>query len=610
MLGLPLIVAAGGINSAGRTSHRHGYRRLVIDDLDSRVRATTEAALAQLMNGADPLAQREGTLIRRIEASAFDIAAVPWNRQVTLSADQGPVTFETGLVRGTEGLPRDWSMQPLDNGRLKITTGGEPQVLFPSTRRFEVGAAGQLPSGFDPAALYPSRNHPRGLQMTVFAASDALADLGIDWEQVCNRVSPEQVSVYVSSSMGQLDDDGTGGMLKARAGGRRVTSKQCPLGFAEMPGDFINAYLLRSLGNTGPALGACATFLYNLRLAVADIRAGRARVAIVGAAEAPVNPEVMDGYVAMGALATDKGLLALDGLPEDGIPDHRRACRPFGENCGFTMAESAQVVILMDDALALELGAPVLGAVPEVFVHADGAKKSISGPGAGNYLTMARAVAVLRGILGEQRLQTGGMVQAHGTGTPQNRVTESRILDRVAAAFGIRDWPVAAIKSFVGHSLGAAGGDQLAAQLGIWEHGRIPGITTTAALADDVSRDHLDFVLTGRPVDAADYAVVNSKGFGGNNASAAVLSGACARELLERHHGADAIRAWRGRHERVEADRQAIEARRLSGDWAPLYRFDDGVLGDDDIALSADAISFAGRAVALEPALPPGWSLD
>ena len=186
----------------------------------------------------------------------------------------------------------------------------------------------------------------------------------------------------------------------------------------------------------------------------------------------------MDGYLAMGALATDKGLRQLDGQTDTEQPDNRRACRPFGDNCGFTMAESAQVVILMDDALAIELGAPILAGAPFVSVRADGAKKSISGPGAGNYVTMAEAVSTLRSMLGSQRLREGGMVQAHGTGTPQNRVTESTLLSKVAQAFDIKDWPVAAIKSFVGHSLAAAAGDQLTATLGIWQHGIIPAIHT------------------------------------------------------------------------------------------------------------------------------------
>ena len=64
----------------------------------------------------------------------------------------------------------------------------------------------------------------------------------------------------------------------------------------------------------GASLGACASFLYNLRHGIDDIRSGRARVAFIGAAEAPITPEIMEGYSAMGALATVKGLRQLDGL--------------------------------------------------------------------------------------------------------------------------------------------------------------------------------------------------------------------------------------------------------------------------------------------------------
>jgi len=101
-------------------------------------------------------------------------------------------------------------------------------------------------------------------------------------------------------------------MLKARYLGQRVTSKFCPPGFAEMPADFVNAYVLGSLGATGASLGACASFLYNLRHGVEDIRSGRARIAFVGAAEAPITPEVMEGYNAMGALASRVAAVATD----------------------------------------------------------------------------------------------------------------------------------------------------------------------------------------------------------------------------------------------------------------------------------------------------------
>ena len=300
MLRLPILVAAGGINSAGRTSNRLAFKRMVIDALDSGSRDATRAALSALMGTTACSEQDAGTLVRGIEKSHFDPGAVPWARRVTatsaLHGDMPPTQL-------TEGLPEHWSPRPGEGKRTAISLAGGTELLVPGSRNFEVSAAGLLPTGFDPGALYGSRNHPRGLQMTVFAASDALADLGVDWSQVEARVPSDAISVYVSSSMGQLDEAGTGGMLRGRAIGKRVTSKQCPLGFAEMPGDFINAYVLGSLGNTGPALGACATFLYNLRLAVQDIRSGRARVAIVGAAEAPVVAEVMEGYAAMGALA-------------------------------------------------------------------------------------------------------------------------------------------------------------------------------------------------------------------------------------------------------------------------------------------------------------------
>ena len=456
MLRLPVMVAAGGVNSAGRTSRRHAYRRMIWDHLSASERADTQAALSHMTGRSETADVLAHTLVREIEPDWFDYRAVPWNRRAQVGEGQATSQFEYVPGALGEGATVASLSEAISDKRVRVTLPEGAEVLLHSTRHFDVSSAGQLPSGFDPGALYPSRNHPRALQMTVFAISDALADLGIDWQVLTDSVPADAISVYVSGAMGQLDEAGYGGMLRSRSLGRRVTSKQCPLGFAEMPGDFISAYVLGTLSATGPALGACATFLYNLRLGIEDIRQGRSRIAVVGAAEAPINVEVMDGYVAMGALATDKGLRQLDGLGDDALPDHRRACRPFGENCGFTMAESAQVVILMDDALALELGAPILAGAPFVSVRADGAKKSISGPGVGNYLTVAESAAALRGILGEERLRHRGMVQAHGTGTPQNRVTESALLSKVAKAFGVSEWPVAAIKSYVGHSLGAA----------------------------------------------------------------------------------------------------------------------------------------------------------
>ena len=598
MPNLPVIVASGGINTAGRSSQRHAHNRLVINSIDIEARNRTIKALGAMMDSdiEDEILAR--TLVRRIERQHFDPSTVAINHRYRIDDVHGVVNLS----------PDGFTTSRAQNALRGLSSGDT--ILVPTEREFDVSVAGQLPMGFDPGALYTSRNHPRGLQMSIYAMSDALADLGLNWDQLAGSLPPDAVSVYVSSSMGQLDEAATGGMLTAGHRGERVSAKNCPLGFAEMPGDFINAYVLKSLGHTGPALGACATFLYNLQRGVDDIKSGRARIAVVGASEAPIIPELMDGYVAMGALATDKELRQLQGVGEEGLIHYRSACRPFGDNCGFVMGESAQVMILMDDTLALEQGAPILGAVPFVSVHADGAKKSIPGPGAGNYLTMVRAAQAARDILDEASFKRDGLVMAHGTGTPQNRTSESAIFSTVAQALSVDDWRVSAIKSHTGHSLGAAAGDQMSALLGIWESGWVPGIGSIDKLADDVVTDRLSFAL--RDVETADcsYALVNSKGFGGNNATATVLSPEASMKLLQRRHSTGALSQWQITNEVVEQSRRDIESARLNCDWQPMYRFNDGVLSDDDIRVESGQLVIGDLAIdTTERVVSDDWTI-
>ncbi|WP_320415555.1 beta-ketoacyl synthase [Candidatus Litorirhabdus singularis] len=591
---LPVVVGYGGVNAAGRSSSDHGYRRMVIEALPQETADDTWASLAGLTGtqwdstDATRALLGRNSLIRRIEPHLFDVDAVAWNRRMVAHSGHQPMSFTSQRKHLPEPLPPGWHATPVDDLYMRVEIDQGAVFLLPTTREAQVKAAGQLPSGFEPGKLYQSRSHPRGLQMTVFAASDALANTGIPWEVLQQRVAPDQISVYAGSGMSQLDADGNGGMLKAIYNGRRVTSKYCPFGFAEMPADFINAYVLGSLGTTGTSMGACASFLYNLRHGIADIQSGRSRVVIVGNAEAPITPEVMEGYAAMGALASDKELCELDGLDPSQGPDHRRACRPFGNNCGFTIAESAQMVVLFDDELALELGASVYGSVSDVFVNADGPKKSIAAPGVGNYITVAKAVAAARNMVGEKALRESGLVQAHGTGTPQNRVTESHILSQVAGAFGIESWPVVAVKAYLGHSIGAAAADQLVATLGIWRHGWLPGISTIDELAEDVHQTNLSFSHEHVQIDKQQqaYAVINAKGFGGNNASATVLAPGVTHKMLQQRHGHKAMAQWQSLNEGVQERAATYDAAASAGTSRPTYRFDDGVLGQDDIELT------------------------
>ena len=599
---LAVIVGFGGINAAGRSSAHHGYRRTIIETLGADAADATFRALAGLMaidGELDDVVRRHvlaHTLVRGLEPQFLDAGQAAWNCRARLADGRGPVSFDLAQRDLPQPLPEGWIAGPVVAGRVRVTVNDGAEVLFPVTRQLAVSAAGQLPTGFDPKSLYPGRGHPRAIQIALFAANDALGSLGIPWSTVMRHVAPDRVSVYAGSALGQLDQEGNGGLLASRYRGLRPTSKQLPMGLAEMPADFINAYLLGSVGTTGHNMGACATFLYNLRHGMFDIQSGRSRIALVGGAEAPLCPDVIEGLSTMGALGTDQALLELDRHLGRTEPDLRRACRPFAENCGFTIAEGAQYVLLMDDALALELGATVHGAVTDVLVHADGYKKSISSPGIGNYITVAKAVARAMRDFGDESVRRRSFVQAHGTGTPQNRTTESQILNGVAAAFGIEEWPVAAIKCFVGHTMAAAGGDQLASSLGVFNDGVLPGIATIDAVAADVERGNLRIspAPLQRDVGQWDVSFLNSKGFGGNNATATIASPRVAMDWIEQRHGGAALAKWREHNESTVRQAGRWDHALTAGTAEIVYRFDYEVRSEGDVRIEDGIMHITG----------------
>ena len=603
---IPLIVGFGGVNPTGRLSFQHGYRRTVIDALDETRRLKTYRSLATLMGiSGDPASEAlqravlEGTLIRQMDTEAQ--RTMRW--QYPVSPTSGGTTFQLAKRHLPDPLPSGWAVTDDSADPVQITFDQGRELYAVAERQLKVSAAGQLPRGFDPGNHYASRSHPRGLQLAVFGASDALRSSGLALEYLKEKVAPDDFAVFSASAMGQLDAEGYASLYRNPLTGKRPTSKNAALGIADMPGDFINAYVLGTAGHTSAVVGACATFLYNLKRGADAIANGEARVAMVGSAEASIIPEVIEGYRTMGALTEDEALALLDNAAE---PDLRRACRPFAENCGFTVAESGAYALLMDAELALEVGARNLGAVAGVFINADGFKKSIPGPGIGNYLTVGKALGLARSILGEQALKVGTHMQAHGTGTPQNRTTESAIFSELAGHFGLTDWRVAANKAFTGHSLGPAGGDQLAAALGTFADAWLPGIPTITELADDVSKANLRFSLQAEELapEQRQAAFINSKGFGGNNATGLILSPATTENLLEQRFGKETLHRWHDARERAEADAASYDERMLEKTQDAIYHFGEGVLNAEDLELSATGARLPGYA------LPATFEID
>ena len=565
---LALITGFGGINSAGRSSSHISYKNLIFDTL------TPKDQLEVLQD----LAVMEG-LIEPIGRS--------WE---TTSGDS--IDLKSYLIENQKSIRSETMVRKID--REIYDTDG---II---TDDIQASAGGQLPSGFDPSSLYAARQHPKALQMTVFGMGDALGQLGIDWDVIQSKIGPDEVAVFSGAAIGQMDKFGFSGLMQSRLKGSRASSKNLALGLVEMSADFINAYILGSVGRTGHCVGACATFLYNLQLGKEAIESGSARFVVVGGSEAPITPEIVDGFYAMSALSDDKRMLELQALQNESIengPNQVKACRPFGNNIGMVLGESAQFTVLMDDALAIELGANIYGSVPSVFSHADGYKSSISGPGIGNYITMAKCASSASKILGAASLKSRTFVHAHGTGTPANRTTESHILNEVAKTHGIKSWPVSAIKSYLGHSMAPASGDQLITSLGTWDKGVIPGIHSTDQIADDVYNSNLDILMEHKIEDPSYFeaAFLNAKGFGGNNASALILSPDKTKMILEEKFSHSKMKSY---HAKLVATKKETEKHNrscLKGRYNVTYKFNENVLqGETDVEIKKDSIRLKG----------------
>jgi acetoacetyl-[acyl-carrier protein] synthase len=536
----PVICSVGGINSAGRSSFDFSYKRLVMDSLDTASKELIIKDLNSLTNSEISSEQDilEKTLVRKVNSDLFD-----------------------------------------------------PELLMKDV--MNVNAAGQLPEGINLSNMYNSRQHPKGIQMTIFGVTDCLRNLGKDWEtQLRPLLDPKKIGVFSGPAIGQLDYEGMGGLLQSRKIGKRATSKHLSMSLIGMSADFINAYVLGSLGKTGTVAGACATFLYNLDLALKGIKNNELDFSIVGSAEAPVNPEITDGFLATTGIADDKKILEMQLRNDDENSDevdHKNACRPFGDNAGMILGEAAQFVAVTTLEFALENGLKILGGFTDVAINADGFKKSISSPGIGNYITMAQSLS--------NTLKIGCSIQesiviAHGTGTFQNRSTESDVLNRVADGFELKNWKITALKGMLGHTMGPAAGDELITAIGIWNHGLIPGINTTKKLADDVFSDNLDFCLSTTKVDIEkiDAIYLNAKGFGGNNGSCGVVSPNFIKSKINQKE----LKNYETKLAETEENRAVYFEESNSGKYDLIYRFKEEILDPaSDMKITKDKISIS-----------------
>ena len=535
---LPVICSMGGLNSGGRTSGNISYSRLVYENLSNEEKKEVLKDLISLSE--EKKTEKEilsGTLIRQIDDFL------------------------------------------------------DPKGLM--TKQIGVNAGAKLPDFYEIDNLYNSKQHPRGIKMTVFGVNDALYNLGINWrEDIQPLLDPNRVAVFAGPAIGQLDEKGLGGLMQSRLQEKRASSKHLSMSLIEMSADFINAYILGSVGKSGQVAGACATFFYNLNAATTLIKSNEVDFAVIGSAEAPINPEVTDGFFATTGIADDKKILAMQerhGEPFDKV-DFSKACRPFGDNCGLVLGESSQFAIVTSLEFAIEIGAEILCAVPNVFINSDGIKKSISSPGIGNYLTMGQA---FKRYLKDHEKPKLSCVIAHGTGTFQNRSTESDVLSKCATSLGMKNLKVTGLKGYLGHTMGPAGGDQLACSLGIFDRGIIPGLNSTPKLADDVITNNLNFCMENEEIDTSDLDAffLNAKGFGGNNATASIYKSNFVTKMLPKLFSKSKLSSYEAALEKTRKNKLVYNSNCLEGNFNLIYRANEEILNPEtDLEMTSEAI--------------------
>lgn len=256
------------------------------------------------------------------------------------------------------------------------------------------------------------------------------------------------------------------------------------------------------LGAKGPnscVATACATGTHAIGDSFKIIQRGAADVMIAGGCESAITPLALAGFSAMRALSARN-----DNPP--------MASRPFdAQRDGFVMGEGAGILILEELNHALSRGVPIYAEVSGYGMSGDAYHITATPPGGEGAVRCMRSALEDAGV-GPEEVD---YINAHGTSTDYNDLAETQAIKAVFGDHAYR-LPVSSIKSMIGHLLGAAGAVEAAATALTIKDGILP--PTINYEFPDPGCD-LDYVPNRARKVEVRYALSNSFGFGGTNAS-------------------------------------------------------------------------------------------
>jgi nodulation protein E len=397
--------------------------------------------------------------VRRVAITGFGIVS-PFGRGKAAAVD--------ALKAGRSGIKR---MESIDTSALNCRIGGEV-----------------------PAEAHEGlhRGNDRFTRFALIAAEEAAEQANF----ANSGVEPDRVAANIGT--------GLGGCETLDAGYKRMYGQNQPrIPPASIAMSMYNAAtsaVATRFGAKGAAyavVSACASSAHAIGLAYQTIKSGAADAAFAGGADAPLTLGIIRAWESMRVLSVD------NEHPE-------RACRPFSANRnGLVLAEGAAVFVLEAWENAERRGQPIVGEIVGFGATSDaGHITDPSSDGAARAMRLALRDA-------NAAAEEVGYINAHGTATKANDVTETRAIKEV---FGT-NVPASSTKSMHGHAMGASGAIEIACSLAALREGFLP---PTINLDSPDPECDLDYVPQHAREATVRLFLSNSFGFGGMNAVVAV----------------------------------------------------------------------------------------
>jgi len=356
-----------------------------------------------------------------------------------------------------------------------------------------VQIAAEVPD-YDPMAYFPAKRLDlldRFSQFALLAAKEAMDSSGV---QLRDEERPR---------FGVVTGTGMGGATTFESGYYKLFAEQAtrlhPFTIPKIMHNAATSQICMDFGAQGPALTtatACSSSGHAIGEAFHLIKFGMADIMLTGGTEAPITFGMIRSWESVRVLAPGNG-------------DPSKACRPFSlDREGLVMGEGAAMFLFEELEHAKQRGARIYGEISGFGLSSDAShitQPSIDGP--------ARAV---RMALAEAKVNPEEVdyINAHGTGTRVNDVTETRVIKEVFGEHAHK-LAVSSTKSMHAHVMGATGAVEMAATIQAIDRGVIP---PTANYTQRDPECDLDYVPNQAREQPVRVAISNSFAFGGLNA--------------------------------------------------------------------------------------------